>query len=181
MAVWIGFRYKPAVSISSSTFVSSSDHHPQANIKEQNRRLTIPTNLTKSPSHISKSPQYYTKCSDSTRPRSTVTSSTTELLTSPSCRTSSSPLQPASRLCTWEKKQRESGQPVNHGLAKEMLAAAAGFEVDKLVETKGLDMIDREKAKHHAKQQAERMYDEQYGQYAEYNPEQQRPHRHMQY
>lgn len=70
----------------------------------------------------------------------------------------------------WEKKQRESGQPVNHGLAKEMLAAAAGFEVDKLVETKGLDMIDREKAKHHAKQQAERMYDEQYGQYAEYNP-----------
>lgn len=51
-----------------------------------------------------------------------------------------------------------------------MLAAAAGFEVDKLVETKGLDMIDREKAKHHAKQQAERMYDEQYGQYAEYNP-----------
>ena len=37
------------------------------------------------------------------------------------------------------------------------------LQVDKLVETKGLDYMDREKAKRHAKQQAEQMYDQQYG------------------
>ena len=36
-------------------------------------------------------------------------------------------------------------------------------QVDKLVETKGLDYVDREKAKRHAKQQAEQIYDQQYG------------------
>jgi len=46
---------------------------------------------------------------------------------------------------------------VNHAVAKEMLAAVAGAEVDKLVETKGLDYIDREKAKSQAQQQAEQM------------------------
>ena len=35
--------------------------------------------------------------------------------------------------------------------------------MDKLVETKGLDYVDAEKAKRHAKQQAERLYDQQYG------------------
>ena len=38
--------------------------------------------------------------------------------------------------------------------------ATAG--VDKLVESKGMDWVDAEKAKHHAKQNAERMYDERY-------------------
>ncbi|EPE04878.1 cipc-like antibiotic response protein [Ophiostoma piceae UAMH 11346] len=70
----------------------------------------------------------------------------------------------------WEKKQRESGQTVNHAFAKEALAAFAGAEVDKLVETKGLDFIDREKAKHHAKQNAEQLYDQQYGNQPDYNP-----------
>ncbi len=37
------------------------------------------------------------------------------------------------------------------------------MQVDKLVETKGLDYVDREKAKRHAKQQAEQIYDQQYG------------------
>ncbi len=36
-------------------------------------------------------------------------------------------------------------------------------QVDKLVETKGLDYVDREKAKRHAKQQAEQIYEQQYG------------------
>ena len=36
------------------------------------------------------------------------------------------------------------------------------MQVDKLVETKGLDYMDREKAKRHARQQAEQMYDQQY-------------------
>jgi hypothetical protein len=70
----------------------------------------------------------------------------------------------------WEKKQRSEGNTVNHGLAKEFLAAAAGFEVDKLVETKGLDFVDREKAKHHAKKQAEELYDRQYGDLDQYDP-----------
>ena len=37
------------------------------------------------------------------------------------------------------------------------------MQVDKLVETKGLDYVDREKAKRHAKQQAEQIYEQQYG------------------
>lgn len=63
-----------------------------------------------------------------------------------------------------------AGEPVNHAFAKEMLAGIAGAEVDKLFETKGLDAIDREKAKHHAKQNAEHLYEQQYGQYDQYNP-----------
>ncbi len=41
-------------------------------------------------------------------------------------------------------------------MAKEILAGIAGAEVDKLFETKGLDFLDREKAKHHARQQPSR-------------------------
>lgn len=37
------------------------------------------------------------------------------------------------------------------------------LQVDKLIETKGMDYMDREKAKRHARQQAEQMYDQQYG------------------
>ncbi|KAI5475672.1 hypothetical protein MNV49_001047 [Pseudohyphozyma bogoriensis] len=55
----------------------------------------------------------------------------------------------------YEKHRAESGQPVNHALAKELIAGFAGAEIDKLFETKGLDFIDREKAKHHAKKEAE--------------------------
>ncbi|OAA58012.1 hypothetical protein SPI_06897 [Niveomyces insectorum RCEF 264] len=70
----------------------------------------------------------------------------------------------------FEKKQRSEGKTVSHGFAKEALAAFAGAEVDKLVETKGLDFVDREKAKHHAKQQAEHLYERQYGGQPDYNP-----------
>jgi len=68
---------------------------------------------------------------------------------------------------------QSAGKPVSHQFAKELLVGLAGAEVDKLVETKGLDYIDREKAKRHAKEQAEHLYDEHYvrGQNAEeYNP-----------
>ena len=51
---------------------------------------------------------------------------------------------------------------MSHQFAKELLAGIAGAEVDKLAETKGLDFVDREKAKRHAKQNAEHMYDEHY-------------------
>ena len=65
------------------------------------------------------------------------------------------------------------GKPVSHAFAKELLAGFAAAEVDKLAETKGEDWFDREKTKHQAKRNAERMYDEHYidGQNADrYNP-----------
>ncbi|KAK9777828.1 hypothetical protein AB5N19_04539 [Seiridium cardinale] len=76
----------------------------------------------------------------------------------------------------FEDRQRNNGEPVQHQFAKEMLAGIAGAEVDKLFETKGLDAIDREKAKRHAKQQAEHLYDEQYSGYDQYDPNQQSRH-----
>jgi hypothetical protein len=51
---------------------------------------------------------------------------------------------------------------VSHQFAKELLVGFAGAEVDKLAESKGLDFIDREKAKHHAKQNAEHLYEDHY-------------------
>jgi hypothetical protein len=63
----------------------------------------------------------------------------------------------------YEDHQRKLGHPVQHAFAKEILAAIAAAEVDKLVETRGMDWIDREKAKRHATQQAHQLYDQQYG------------------
>lgn len=54
------------------------------------------------------------------------------------------------------------GKPVSHAFAKEMLAGLAGAEIDKLAETKGEDFVDRERAKHAAKQNVEKMYDDHY-------------------
>lgn len=54
------------------------------------------------------------------------------------------------------------GKPISHQFAKELLVGIAGAEVDKLAETKGLDFIDREKAKHHAKEQVQSLYDDHY-------------------
>lgn len=71
------------------------------------------------------------------------------------------------------------GKPVSHQFAKELLAGFAGAEVDKLAETKGADWIDREKAKRQARENAEQLYDQQYGQYDQYNPQEHRPHRHL--
>ncbi|KAI0546623.1 hypothetical protein F4680DRAFT_451767 [Xylaria scruposa] len=81
----------------------------------------------------------------------------------------------------FEDRQRREGKTVNHGFAKEVLAGIAGAEVDKLFETKGLDAFDREKAKHHAKKQAEELYDQQYGQYDQYDPDSYEAHPSMRY
>lgn len=70
----------------------------------------------------------------------------------------------------FENKQRNDGKAVSHGFAKEMIAAFAGAEVDKLMETKGMDFIDSERAKHHAQRQAEHLYEQQYGDMDEYDP-----------
>lgn len=76
----------------------------------------------------------------------------------------------------FENQQRKEGKTVKHGFAKEALAAFAGAEADKLIETKGLDYVDAEKAKHHAKQNAEQLYDSHYGDMDEYNPYVVAPH-----
>jgi hypothetical protein len=70
----------------------------------------------------------------------------------------------------WENQQRKEGKTVSHGVAKELLAAAAGYEVDRLTETKGLDWLDKEKAKHQAKEQAKNLYDQQYSGQDNYDP-----------
>ncbi|KIM52803.1 hypothetical protein SCLCIDRAFT_32378 [Scleroderma citrinum Foug A] len=56
----------------------------------------------------------------------------------------------------YEKHREANGHFENHAKAKEFLAGATGLFVDRLVETKGLNMIDKEKAKHHAQEQAEK-------------------------
>ena len=70
-----------------------------------------------------------------------------------------------------------TGKPVSHAFAKELLAGIAGAEVDKLAETKGMDFVDKEKAQHQAKKNAENMYDDHYGQYDQYDPQQGPPER----
>ena len=72
------------------------------------------------------------------------------------------------------------GKPVSHQFAKELLAGFAGGEVDRLAETKGEDFVDREKAKHEAKKRAENLYDQHYGQYDQYDPNQQDAPGHIQ-
>ncbi|KAK8153960.1 hypothetical protein BKA80DRAFT_192562, partial [Phyllosticta citrichinensis] len=71
----------------------------------------------------------------------------------------------------FEDHQRKQGKPVQHAFAKELLAGFAAAEVDKLAESKGADWVDREKAKHQAKKNAENMYDEHYGGRDEYHPD----------
>ncbi|KAF9534296.1 CipC-like protein [Crepidotus variabilis] len=53
----------------------------------------------------------------------------------------------------YEKHVAKNGQPPSHEKAKEILAALSGGFIDRIVETKGLDYVDTQKAKHHAKQQ----------------------------
>ncbi|KAI0770760.1 putative phosphoglycerate mutase family protein [Irpex lacteus] len=55
--------------------------------------------------------------------------------------------------------RNNGGVPVEHAKAKEFLAAAAGGFIDKLVESKGLDFIDKEKAKRHAHERNETALD----------------------
>ncbi|KAF9240223.1 hypothetical protein BU15DRAFT_74140 [Melanogaster broomeanus] len=52
----------------------------------------------------------------------------------------------------YEDHQEKNGKPASHALAKELLAGFSGAFIDRMVETKGLDAIDKAKAKHHAKE-----------------------------
>ncbi|KAI1317120.1 hypothetical protein EDD11_009007 [Mortierella claussenii] len=59
-------------------------------------------------------------------------------------------------------KSIENGTHDKHKVSKELFAALAAAEADKLFETKGLDFLDRETAKRQAEQNAERIYDAKY-------------------
>ncbi|KAJ9109913.1 hypothetical protein QFC19_001893 [Naganishia cerealis] len=54
------------------------------------------------------------------------------------------------------QKQESEGKPESYETAKEIIAAIAGAEADKLIETKGLSAVDRMKAKHQAEENAKR-------------------------
>ncbi|OZJ03550.1 hypothetical protein BZG36_04182 [Bifiguratus adelaidae] len=62
----------------------------------------------------------------------------------------------------YEDHLARNGQPQSHAFAKELIAGFAAAEIDKLAETKGLDFIDRERAKHEAKARAHEMYEQKY-------------------
>jgi len=55
------------------------------------------------------------------------------------------------------------GQPPSHEKAKELLAGFAGAFVDREAETKGLDFIDREKAKRRVRDHLDSVPSEEYG------------------
>jgi len=63
----------------------------------------------------------------------------------------------------YESHLRASGQEPSHAMMKEILAGIAAAEVDKLIETKGLDWVDRHKAKKLAEKQAHALAEERYG------------------
>lgn len=75
------------------------------------------------------------------------------------------------RNLTDPRSPHQTGKPVSHAFAKELVVGFVGGEVDKLAETKGMDFYDGEKAQHRAKKGAERMYDEHYVDMNDYNPE----------
>ncbi|KAL0572120.1 hypothetical protein V5O48_009847 [Marasmius crinis-equi] len=55
----------------------------------------------------------------------------------------------------YENHCEKNGQPDSHSKAKEIMAGFAGAFIDRMVETKGLDYIDQEKAKRQAHQHVE--------------------------
>jgi len=60
-------------------------------------------------------------------------------------------------------KKHQAGSGDKHNFSKEVFAGMAGAEADKLFETKGLTTLDRVRANHEAKEQANLIYDQQYG------------------
>ncbi|KAI0700177.1 hypothetical protein BC835DRAFT_1412196 [Cytidiella melzeri] len=65
----------------------------------------------------------------------------------------------------YEDHVQREGQPESHARAKELLAGFAGAFVDREVETKGLDFIDKERAKRQAEEQLHSTYDQTGGQW----------------
>jgi len=55
----------------------------------------------------------------------------------------------------YEKHCEDNGKPDSHAKAKELIAAFSGAFVDRIIETKGLDFIDKHKAHKDATKNAE--------------------------
>ncbi|KAJ7581825.1 hypothetical protein C8J56DRAFT_1029295 [Mycena floridula] len=55
----------------------------------------------------------------------------------------------------YEKHVEQNGAPASHDQAKALIAAFTGGFIDKMVETKGLDLADAEMAKHKANKKTE--------------------------
>ncbi|EEQ33427.1 hypothetical protein MferCBS31731_002982 [Microsporum ferrugineum] len=55
----------------------------------------------------------------------------------------------------YEEHVQRNGKPESHAKAKELLAGFAGAFTDRIIETKGLDFIDREKVKRQAHEHAQ--------------------------
>ncbi|KAG2237809.1 hypothetical protein INT48_002110, partial [Thamnidium elegans] len=62
----------------------------------------------------------------------------------------------------YNKHCEKEGKPTDHATAKALLAGFAGGMVDKLVETKGLDYLDKQKAKRHAEDQVNEYYEKEH-------------------
>ncbi|KAJ6131345.1 hypothetical protein N7523_001805 [Penicillium sp. IBT 18751x] len=60
----------------------------------------------------------------------------------------------------YEDHEARNGTIDNHAKAKEVVAGLIGAFVDREVETRGLDFVDREKAKRHAQDRAERQMEQ---------------------
>ncbi|KAJ6101853.1 hypothetical protein N7486_004280 [Penicillium sp. IBT 16267x] len=52
----------------------------------------------------------------------------------------------------YEQHEEREGKPASHEKAKEIMAGFAGAFIDREVESKGLDFVDREKVKYQARQ-----------------------------
>ncbi|KAG8681933.1 hypothetical protein FRC09_017135 [Ceratobasidium sp. 395] len=62
----------------------------------------------------------------------------------------------------YEEHVSRNGKPDSHAKAKEFIAGAIGAFIDREVETRGMDAFDKEKAKHHAREQANERLAENY-------------------
>ncbi|KAF7366967.1 hypothetical protein MSAN_00955400 [Mycena sanguinolenta] len=60
----------------------------------------------------------------------------------------------------YEDHCKKNGKPDSHAKAKELMAGFAGLFIDHIVETKGLDAIDKQKAKRHAQEKTEEVVTE---------------------
>ncbi|ORX60667.1 hypothetical protein DM01DRAFT_1380947 [Hesseltinella vesiculosa] len=63
-------------------------------------------------------------------------------------------------LKAYNQHCEREGKPVSHAKGKQILAGFAGAALDKLIETKGLDFVDKQKAKRHAEEQLHSYYDQ---------------------
>jgi len=60
----------------------------------------------------------------------------------------------------YEDHEAKNGKPPTHQAVKELLAGFAGAFIDRMVETKGLDYVDKEEAKYQAKHHVNKAVDE---------------------